>query len=175
MDSISNAISDMCYPQIFPNITVQTMDGKSIVVIEIFPGQNRPYYIKSIGKEEGTFIRVGGTSRYADEAILKDLELQGTNKSFDELIFVGQKYEVAQANILCENIKKYLLKSAKTENEKDNVKEVAIQNLENWGILKNVERTLMPTNESGTRARHHLEPVPGTIDLSYLMLEFQWL
>ena len=83
MDSITNTISDMCYPQIFPNIGVDTVDGKCVVVIEIYPGASRPYYIKSLGKESGTYIRVSGTSRPADEAILKDLELQGTNHSFD--------------------------------------------------------------------------------------------
>lgn len=146
MDSISNAISDMCYPQIFPNITFQTVEDKSIVVIEIFPGQNRPYYMKSIGKEQGTFIRVGGTSRSADEAILKDLELQGTNKSFDELICVEHKFELSQAHSLCENIRRYLLESAITKSEKENIKEITIQNLENWGVLKSVEGTLLPTN-----------------------------
>lgn len=79
MDNITNTISDMCYPQIFPNIGVDTIDGKSIIVIEIYPEASRPYYIKSLGKEVGTYIRVSGTSRPADEAILKDLELQGTN------------------------------------------------------------------------------------------------
>lgn len=28
MDGITNTISDMCYPQIFPNIGVDTIDGK---------------------------------------------------------------------------------------------------------------------------------------------------
>lgn len=80
IDNITNTVSDMCYPQIFPGISTDTIDGKCIIVIEIYPGANRPYYIKSLGKEKGTFIRVSGTSRLADEAILKDLELQGSNR-----------------------------------------------------------------------------------------------
>lgn len=76
MDNITNTISDMCCPQIFPNISVETIDKKSIIVVEIYPGANRPYYIKSLGKEAGTYIRVSGTSRPADDSILKDLELE---------------------------------------------------------------------------------------------------
>lgn len=76
MDNITNTISDMCCPQIFPNIGVDTIEGKCVIVIEIYPGAKRPYYMKSLGKEAGTFIRVSGTSRSADEAILKDLELR---------------------------------------------------------------------------------------------------
>lgn len=49
MDNIANTISDMCYPQIFPNIRVDTIEDKCVIVIEIYPGANRPYYIKSLG------------------------------------------------------------------------------------------------------------------------------
>ena len=80
MDKIANAISDMCVPQIIPDVTFRTIQGKCIVQIEIYPGQNRPYYIRSMGKENGTYIRVAGTSRPVDEAILKDLEYQGAGK-----------------------------------------------------------------------------------------------
>ena len=88
IDNITNTISDMCYPQIFPSIEVDTIEEKSVVVIEVYPGACRPYYMKSKGKEEGTYIRVSGTSRPADEAILKDLDLQGSHNSFDEMICV---------------------------------------------------------------------------------------
>lgn len=60
MDRISNAISDSCNPQIVPNIEPQTVDGKTIIVVTVTPGANRPYYLKSKGKDTGTFIRVAG-------------------------------------------------------------------------------------------------------------------
>ena len=41
---------------------------------------------------------MSGTSRPADEAILKDLELQGTHRSFDEMICVEQKYDKNKAD-----------------------------------------------------------------------------
>lgn len=115
MDNITNTISDMCYPQIFPNIGIDTIDDKCIIVVEIYPGANGPYYLKSLGKEAGTFIRVSGTSRPADEAILKDLELQGANHSFDEMVCIDQKFDVGQANELCLAIKKYMIEAAKTK------------------------------------------------------------
>lgn len=146
MDNITNTISDMCYPQIFPNIGVDTVDGKSIIVIEIYPGASRPYYIKSLGKEVGTYIRVSGTSRPADEAILKDLELQGTNHSFDEMVCVKQKYDGDNAEKLCAAIKRYMVEAARTKSEKEKVKDVTVQNLVNWGVLKNLDGALVPTN-----------------------------
>ena len=44
MDSISNAISDSCEPQIVPNIEPQTVDGETVIVVTVAPGANRPYY-----------------------------------------------------------------------------------------------------------------------------------
>ena len=146
IDGITNTISDMCYPQIFPNIGVDTIEGKCVIVVEIYPGANRPYYIKTLGKESGTFIRVSGTSRPADDTIIKDLDFQGTNRSFDEMVCVEQKYDAEQAEKLCAAIKKYMVDAAKTKAEKEKVRDVTVQNLINWGVIKNLEGTLVPTN-----------------------------
>ena len=42
IDNITNTISDMCCPQIFPNIGVNTIDGKSVIVINIYPEGGEP-------------------------------------------------------------------------------------------------------------------------------------
>ena len=144
MDRIANAVSDMCVPQIVPDITFQTMEGKCIVQIEIYPGQNRPYYIRSLGKENGTYIRVGGTSRPADEAILKDLEYQGAGKSFDEFINVETEYDAGSAMRLCSDIRRYIAESKEVPVSK--VREITAVNLENWGIIKKSGETYLPTN-----------------------------
>lgn len=68
----------------------------------------------------------------ADDAILKDLELQGTNHSFDEMICVEQKYNTFQAEGLCADIKSYMVEAVKTKSEKEKVKDVTAQNLINW-------------------------------------------
>lgn len=102
--------------------------------------------MKSLGKEAGTFIRVSGTSRSADEAILKDLELQGVNHSFDEMVCVEQMFDANRADELCAAIHRYMVEAAKTKSEKEKVKDVTLQNLINWGVLKNLDGTLVPTN-----------------------------
>ena len=95
MDGIANAVSDCCEPQIIPDITFQTVDGKCIVIVEIYPGRNRPYYLKSAGKEYGTYVRIGGTSRLADSTKIRELEIEGANLSWDELVLVGYPVEEA--------------------------------------------------------------------------------
>ena len=44
MDAIANAVSDSCEPAIIPDITLQTVDGKTVIVAEISEGRQRPYY-----------------------------------------------------------------------------------------------------------------------------------
>ena len=78
MDAITNAISDSCEPQITPNIAVQEIGGKAIIVVEILPGMQRPYYIKSQGILAGTYIRVAGTTRHAERYRVQELILWQT-------------------------------------------------------------------------------------------------
>ena len=35
MDAIANAVSDSCEPAIIPDITLQTVDGKTVIVVEV--------------------------------------------------------------------------------------------------------------------------------------------
>ena len=46
-DAISNMISDACTPQIEPDITIETLEDKTILVIDVAPGKFRPYYLSS--------------------------------------------------------------------------------------------------------------------------------
>ena len=83
MDAITNAISDSCEPRIRPDVTLQTVNDKTVIVVEILPGAMRPYYIKSEGMTEGTYMRVSGTTRPVEGYMLKELILEGQNRYFD--------------------------------------------------------------------------------------------
>lgn len=142
IDTITNVISDTVEPQLVPNITCSTVYGKCIIIVEIYPGNHRPYYIKSIGKEKGTYIRIAGSTRHVDSIQLKELELQGMNQSYDETVLVGHELDIEAAQKLCVDIKKHIVEST---DGKVKVKDVTIQNLENWGIVKRIENTFVPT------------------------------
>lgn len=70
-------IADACTPPIYTEITAKTLDGNTILEVEVYPGVNRPYYLKSAGKEASAYIRINGTSRPAGEFRLKELEMEG--------------------------------------------------------------------------------------------------
>ena len=75
MDSLANMISDSIQPQINPRITFETIEDKTIVITEILPGQNQPYYLKAEGSLDGVYIRVATTTRKAEREKIKELVL----------------------------------------------------------------------------------------------------
>lgn len=86
MDAITNAISDSCEPAIRPDVAMQTVKDKTVIVVEIFPGAECPYYIKSQGIFDGTYVRVTGTTRHVEDYMLRELMLEGKNRYFDSEI-----------------------------------------------------------------------------------------
>ncbi len=50
-------LSDSCEPRIIPDVTLQTREDKTVIVVEIAPGKMRPYYIKSKGMMDGTYMQ----------------------------------------------------------------------------------------------------------------------
>ena len=145
MDTIANTISDSCVPQIVPDISFQTVDGKCLIIIDIYPGPCPPYYLKSAGKENGTYIRIGGTSRLADAVKLKELEIEGANLSWDELICIGYEVTPQAVDKLCSDILQYVRSNSHSRNGKS-IQTVTSEQLLSWNILKNVEGKLLATN-----------------------------
>lgn len=84
MDQITNLINDRCSPKIVPEIYINNIDGKQILVVEVFPSPEKPYYLLKNNKPEGVYIRIGATTRKANEESIRDLERQKLNISFDE-------------------------------------------------------------------------------------------
>ena len=115
MDGIANAISDSCMPQIIPDIEPQTIDGKTVIIVSVEAGKNRPYYLKSKGKENGTYIRVAGTSRQAFPEKIKELEMEGARISWDELTCVGYTVTEEATEKLCQDIEVFRKKAGMSE------------------------------------------------------------
>lgn len=145
-DSISNAIIDSCEPMIDFDIKYQTIENKTIIIVQIFPGKLRPYYLKSKGKPNGVYVRVPGSTRVADECIVKELELEGANKSYDRMIAVGETVTEEEVENLCDTMYEYALSRCLTTEEKQSVKRVTRMQLLSWGLLQEKEGKIYPTN-----------------------------
>ena len=97
-------------------------------------------YLKSKGKENGTYIRVAGTSRQAFPEKIKELEMEGARISWDELTCVGYPVSEDATEKLCQDIEKFRKKAGMAEHS------VKKEQLINWKILKQSEGQLLATN-----------------------------
>ena len=146
MDAITNAISDSCEPKIYPDVTLQSIDDKTIIVVEIHPGPMRPYYIKNKGLVDGTYVRVAGTSRHAEGYMLKELILEGQNRYFDNEPCEYLEINEDDIKDLCDKMKKIAIEDTWNDEEKAAIRDVTKNILITWGILKEDNGKIIPTN-----------------------------
>lgn len=83
-DKVASIIYETCYPTILPEIYTTTINDRLLLVVEVFRGNLIPYYLKSKGKNEGVYIRIGATNRKASNENIQELERQRMNISFDQ-------------------------------------------------------------------------------------------
>ncbi len=139
-------ISDACTPQIEPDISIQTIEDKTVLVIDVAPGKFRPYYLANKGKETTSYIRINGTSRPADARKLQELELEGQGISYDSLQDIGRKFDQKKALDLCAYMKQTAINACKMEEEKASIKDMTLEKLEDFGLLCKVGRDRYPTH-----------------------------
>lgn len=85
-EQIVQHIYDKCESAIIPEIYIQSAQGKNLLVVEIFPGANKPYHLKSVSLEQGCYVRIGSTTRQASPEMIQELERRRQNISFDAVV-----------------------------------------------------------------------------------------
>ena len=132
-ERISSIIYDWCYPNILPEIYTLNVEGKLLLVVEVFRGGLLPYYLKQKGKREGTYIRIGSTNRLADESMIIELQRQRLNRTFDE----EENFEW--------DLNKFDLNIIYQEFEKIG-KSCDFEKLKNLKLIKELNSSVVPTN-----------------------------
>jgi ATP-dependent DNA helicase RecG len=133
-EKASNHIFDQCAPTIIPEIYLQNVEGKNLLVVEIFPGYQKPYFLKSKGKHKGSYIRVGSVNRVASEETLISLEREGRKVSFDKVVV----YDITADSLNLERfIADYTRISGRTLDKKK---------ILNLGLFARERDTLYPTH-----------------------------
>ena len=146
MDSITDSIINSCEPLIIPDVTLQSIDGKTVIIVEISPGRQRPYYIKSKDIFEGTFIRIAGTTRHADRETITELYYEGTGKSFDSVVEKNSILNETEINNICKLLRNEAQRNITDNVQKSKVKKVTKNKLVEWGIIAEEADGIHPTN-----------------------------
>ena len=144
-DAIANSIFDQCEPPVVPIMSIEEIEEKKIIVAEIRSGMAKPYYLKKAGMMDGTFIRVAGVTRKAEPYMIKELQLEGTNRSFDTEQVKGE-VTADEADELCERMYRHALERCKSDEQRSEQKKVTISQLVSWRILISSGDKYYPTN-----------------------------
>ena len=147
MDAITEAISDSCEPAIIPDIYLQTIDEKSVIVVEIAPGRQRPYYLKSKGITNGVYVRIGGTTRHADRDMSTEMFYEDAGRSYDTVVCKELTVSEDEIKKLCSSMKDIAIEHAKDRQASQKVRDVGANQLISWGLLSvDSEGVTHPTN-----------------------------
>lgn len=84
-ERLCNLIADSISPRLVPNIELMTVEGKTILVVEVFLSGERPHWINIEGKEDGVYVRLGSTNRQGDRELIAELHRGTDGISFDQM------------------------------------------------------------------------------------------
>ena len=109
-------------------------------------GSKPAVFLKSKGKEKGTYVRVGGTSRLADPEKIRELEYEGERVSWDEQICINYPVTEAAVKKLCRDIKRYRKEMQEIRENAGTMPRVTRAQLINWNVLTKRENGYMASN-----------------------------
>ena len=147
IDAITTAISDCCEPVVIPDVYLQSIGDKTIIIAEISAGKQRPYYIKSMGIKDGTYIRASGTSRPAGRDLTAEMYYEDEGRSYDTVIRKDLTVTDEEIAELCRQMKEVAVANAKSKAQAEAIKDVTKNVLLSWGLLAEAEDgSVHPTN-----------------------------
>ena len=136
-DSVANAASDLAEPPLPLQIHLQTLEEKTVVIAKIEGGANTPYHFKGQEPPDGVFIRVGATTRPAEREHVRELMLDGANRTYDEVVESGvEPASEEEIRSLCEAIR---------ARSKDVDHPVGLTQLVGWRLLRREGDALLPS------------------------------
>ena len=146
LDGITNSISDACSPRIPIDAGIENIDGKAVIVVDVFPGSRCPYFIKSEAEKDGVYIRVGATTQRADDATRRELALLSDGRSFDAEPCPKAKIDDRRIKALCSMMYRTARKNCDSEAERRLVKRITPEQLEAWGVISKVRDRWVASN-----------------------------
>ncbi len=84
-DRLANLVSDNIVPRLVVNIEIVSWRSKQLLIAETYPSSNRPHHFRSLGSQDGVFVRIGASNRKADAPLIRELARMVRNETFDEM------------------------------------------------------------------------------------------
>lgn len=86
LETLERDIYLACTPPVIPRVFARRIEDKSIVIVEVSSGMNKPYYITSEGLEQGTYVRIGAHTLKANNAMIEELRWKAKGLHFETML-----------------------------------------------------------------------------------------
>jgi ATP-dependent DNA helicase RecG len=106
-ERLANIISESICPRLVPNIELAPWRETYLVLVQVYPSNSRPHYLKNKGLEKGTYVRVGSTNRLADATLIKELQRITRSEAYDEEPMPELNSEVIDFRVASELFSEY--------------------------------------------------------------------
>lgn len=101
MEYANKSIFEASSPPIIAAIHSQRIGDKTLLIIEVSSGMNKPYYRKSEGLDKGTYVRLGRSTIRATADMIEELKWQSRGRSFDMMpVYHGKAEDLDKKKIL---------------------------------------------------------------------------
>jgi predicted HTH transcriptional regulator len=84
-ERLCSLIADSISPRLVPDVELMTVEGKTLLGVEVYPSGSRPHWVKREGHIDGVYVRLGSTNRKADRELIAELQRSASGISFDEM------------------------------------------------------------------------------------------
>lgn len=140
---IGDVASSEMEPALRPDFTVEDVDGKTVVAVEIadVPTTQRPCYYKPAGLQKGAYIRVGNTNRQMTDYEIFGYVSARTQPTFDEEIIA----EATMEDLDAERLDAYLDQLSRTRPKAAFLRGPQDKTLGRLRIIRDVDGILRPT------------------------------
>jgi predicted HTH transcriptional regulator len=92
-ERLCSLIADNIAPRLVPDVELMTVEGKTLLGVEVYPSGSRPHWVKSEGHFDGVYVRLGSTNRKADRELIAELQRSASGISFDEMPMPDLSFE----------------------------------------------------------------------------------
>ncbi len=120
-ERLANAISDGIRPAMTPEIDIVSHEGEALLMVHV-PHWHGPFYLRSEGPEQGVYVRLGSTNRWAGPEILAEMQRSIAGLSFDQLPYP----DLSPDDLDPDRLQHFFEQSGRTSNE---------EHLESLGVL----------------------------------------
>jgi ATP-dependent DNA helicase RecG len=97
---VPQAVIDAVSPQLAIDLIEQNINGKVCLILRVFPGPQKPYFIKRLGYPSGVYCRFGAHNRQADQGIIESFMRQKQGRSYEQELIPKLSFNDLNQNLL---------------------------------------------------------------------------